>query len=86
MLAVCEAVRESGYRGEGKPMKDNLRRKTDAELEARRQRVLKVLDGEPPEPARMEQMLRRIEDEQARRGHPIRARDDMEIRQSQPSL
>lgn len=48
-------------------MRDNLVRKTDAELEARRQRVLKVLEGDPPEPARMERMLGWIEAEQGRR-------------------
>ena len=50
-----------------KKVKDDLRRKTDAELEARRQRVLKILDGEPSQPANMELMLSRIEDEQAKR-------------------
>lgn len=50
-----------------KKVKDDLRRKTDAELEARRQRVLKILDGEPSQPANMELMLSRIEDEQDKR-------------------
>lgn len=50
-----------------KKVKDDLRCKTDAELEARRQRVLKILDGEPPQPANMKRMLSRIEDEQAKR-------------------
>lgn len=50
-----------------KKVRDDLRRKTDAELEARRQRVLKILDGEPSQPANMERMLRRVENEQAKR-------------------
>ena len=50
-----------------KKVKDDLRRKTDAELEARRQRVLKILDGEPSQPANMERMLRQVENEQTKR-------------------
>lgn len=52
-------------------VKDDLRKKTAAELEARRQRVLKILDGEPPQPANTQRMLRNIEAEQRRRGQPV---------------